>query len=36
MIAALGTLSLLVLLIPKLYQQLGAASFSALGRLLGL
>jgi flagellar biosynthetic protein FliR len=36
MIAALGALSLLVLLIPKLYQQLGAASFSALGRLLGL
>jgi flagellar biosynthetic protein FliR len=36
MIAALAALSLLVLLIPKLYQQLGAASFSALGRLLGL
>jgi flagellar biosynthesis protein FliR len=36
MIAALAALSLLVLLIPKLYQQLGAASFSALGRVLGL
>jgi flagellar biosynthesis protein FliR len=36
MIAALAALSLLVLLIPKLYQQLGAASLSALGRLLGL
>jgi flagellar biosynthetic protein FliR len=36
MVAALAALSLLVLLIPKLYQQLGAASFSALGRLLGL
>jgi flagellar biosynthetic protein FliR len=36
MITALAALSLLVLLIPKLYQQLGAASFSALGRLLGL
>jgi len=36
MIAALAALSLLVLLIPKLYQQLGAASFSVLGRLLGL
>jgi len=36
MFAALAALSLLVLLIPKLYQQLGAASFSALGRLLGL
>jgi len=36
MFAALAALSFLVLLIPKLYQQLGAASFSALGRLLGL
>jgi flagellar biosynthesis protein FliR len=36
MFAALAALSLLVLLVPKLYQQLGAASFSALGRLLGL
>jgi hypothetical protein len=36
MIAALAALSLLVLLIPKLYEQLGAASFSAVGRLLGL
>ncbi|HTC32046.1 MAG TPA: flagellar biosynthetic protein FliR [Bryobacteraceae bacterium] len=36
MVAALAALSLLVLLIPKLYQQLGAASFNALGRLLGL
>ena len=36
MIAALAALSLLILLIPKLYQQLGAASLSALGRLLGL
>jgi flagellar biosynthetic protein FliR len=36
MIAALAALSFLVLLIPKLYQQLGEASFSALGRLLGL
>jgi flagellar biosynthetic protein FliR len=36
MITALAALSLLVLLIPKLYQQLGAASFSVLGRLLGL
>jgi flagellar biosynthetic protein FliR len=36
MFAALASLSLLVLLIPKLYQQLGEASFSALGRLLGL
>src|SRR5580658_8624324 len=36
MITALAALSLLVLLIPKLYQQLGAASFGVLGRLLGL
>ncbi len=36
MLAALAALSLLVLLIPKLYQQLGEASFTALGRLLGL
>ncbi len=36
MIAALAALSFLVLLIPKLYQQLGEASFGALGRLLGL
>jgi flagellar biosynthesis protein FliR len=36
MLTALAALSFLVLLIPKLYQQLGAASFTALGRLLGL
>lgn len=36
MITALAALSFLVLLIPKLYQQLGEASFTALGRLLGL
>jgi flagellar biosynthetic protein FliR len=36
MLSALAALSLLVLLIPKLYQQLGAAAFTALGRLLGL
>jgi flagellar biosynthetic protein FliR len=36
MIAALAALSFLVLLIPKLYQQLGAAVFTALGRVLGL
>jgi flagellar biosynthetic protein FliR len=36
MFAALAALSLLVLLIPKLYQQLGESAFSALGRLLGL
>jgi flagellar biosynthetic protein FliR len=36
MLTALAALSFLVLLIPKLYQQIGAASFSALGRLLGL
>ncbi len=36
MITALAALSLLVLLIPKLFQQLGEASFTALGRLLGL
>jgi flagellar biosynthetic protein FliR len=36
MLAALAALSFLVLLIPKLYQQLGAAVFTALGRLLGL
>jgi len=36
MIAALAALSFLVLLIPKLFQQLGEASFGALGRLLGL
>jgi flagellar biosynthetic protein FliR len=36
MLAALAALSLLVLMIPKLYQQLGEASFTALGRLLGL
>lgn len=36
MIAALAALSFLALLIPKLYQQLGQASFSALGRVLGL
>ncbi len=36
MLAALAGLSALVLLIPKLYQQLGATAFTALGRLLGL
>ncbi len=36
MFTALAALSLLVLLIPKLYQQLGTESFNALGRLLGL
>jgi flagellar biosynthetic protein FliR len=36
MLAALAALSFLVLLIPKLYQQLGAEVFTALGRLLGL
>jgi len=36
MLAALAALSFLVLLIPKLYQQLGGAAFTALGRLLGL
>ncbi len=36
MLASLAALSFLVLLIPKLYQQLGAAAFTALGRLLGL
>jgi len=36
MLSALAALSLLVLLIPKLYQQLGADAFTALGRLLGL
>lgn len=36
MFTALAALSLLVLLIPKLYEQLGAASFTALGHLLGL
>lgn len=36
MLAALAALSFLVLLIPKLYQQLGAAAFTALGRMLGL
>ena len=36
MLSALAALSLLVLLIPKLYQQLGADVFTALGRLLGL
>jgi flagellar biosynthesis protein FliR len=36
MLAALAALSFLVLLIPKLYQQLGAEAFTALGRLLGL
>jgi flagellar biosynthetic protein FliR len=35
MLTALAALSLLVLLIPKLYQQLGAEAFTALGRLLG-
>jgi len=36
MITALAALSFLALLIPKLYQQLGEASFDALGRMLGL
>jgi flagellar biosynthesis protein FliR len=36
MLAALAALSFLVLLIPRLYQQLGADAFTALGRLLGL
>jgi flagellar biosynthetic protein FliR len=36
MLAALAALSFLVLLIPKLYEQLGAETFTALGRLLGL
>lgn len=36
MLAALAALSFLVLLIPKLYQQLGTQVFTALGRLLGL
>jgi flagellar biosynthesis protein FliR len=36
MFTALAALSFLVLLIPKLYEQLGAASFRALARLLGL
>ena len=36
MFAALVALSMLVLLIPKLYQQLGEASFTTLGKLLGL
>jgi len=36
MLTALAALSFLVLLIPKLYQQLGAEVFTALGRLLGL
>jgi flagellar biosynthesis protein FliR len=36
MITALAALSFLVLLIPKLYEQLGTQSFTALGRLLGL
>ena len=36
MLTALAALSFLVLLIPKLYQQLGAEAFTALGRLLRL
>jgi flagellar biosynthetic protein FliR len=36
MLTALAALSLLVLLIPKLYGQLGAEAFTALGRLLRL
>jgi flagellar biosynthesis protein FliR len=36
MLTALAALSFLVLLIPRLYQQLGAEAFTALGRLLGL
>lgn len=35
-IVALGGLSVLVVLIPKLYQQLAATCFSALGRFLGI
>jgi flagellar biosynthesis protein FliR len=35
MIAAMGALSFLVFLIPKLYQQSANASFGALGKLLG-
>jgi len=36
MLAALAALSLLVVLTPKLYQQLGEAAFTTLGRVLGL
>jgi flagellar biosynthetic protein FliR len=36
MLTALAALSVLVLLIPKLYQQLAAAAFTTLGRVLGL
>lgn len=36
MLAAIAGLSLLVLLIPKLYQQSAAAAFGVLGKLLGL
>jgi flagellar biosynthetic protein FliR len=36
MLAAMAALSILVLLIPKLYQQSAAAAFGALGKLLGL
>jgi flagellar biosynthetic protein FliR len=36
MLAALAALSLLVMLIPKLFGQLGTAAFTTLGRLLGL
>jgi flagellar biosynthetic protein FliR len=36
MLASLAALSFLVLLIPKLYQQLGASVFTALGKVLGL
>lgn len=36
MLTALAALSFLVLLIPKLYQQLGTAAFTTLGKLLGL
>jgi flagellar biosynthesis protein FliR len=35
MVAAMGALSFLVFLIPKLYQQSANAAFSALGKLLG-
>jgi flagellar biosynthesis protein FliR len=36
MATALAALSFLVLLIPKLFEQIGAAAFTTLGRLLGL
>jgi hypothetical protein len=36
MLAAMTALSLLVFLIPKLYQQSATAAFGALGKFLGL